>query len=83
VTSWPVPGADVQIKVGNSDPRSATAVSAMTTIAGVDDVGGTHAFACAAGRYVSDLVHQASSRGWCPWPVPGEDLQRRPASLTE
>jgi hypothetical protein len=55
VTFGPVPGADVQIKVGNSDPRSATAVSAMTTVARADDVGGTHAFAVrgrASGRYV-------------------------------
>jgi hypothetical protein len=77
VTFWPAPGADVQIKMGNSDPRSATAVSAMTTIARADDVCGTYAFAVrgrAAGRYVADLVHQASSRGWCSWPVPGGDL---------
>jgi hypothetical protein len=55
VTFGPVPGADVQIKVGNSDPRSAAAVGAMTTVARADDVGGTHAFAVrgrAAGRYV-------------------------------
>ena len=55
VTFGPVPGADVQIMVGNSDPQSAAAVSAMTTVASADDVGGTHAFAVqgqAAGRYV-------------------------------
>jgi hypothetical protein len=55
VTFGPVPGADVQIKVGNIDPRSAAAVSAMTTVARADDVGATHAFAVrsrATGRYV-------------------------------
>lgn len=55
VTFGPVPGADVQIKVGNSDPRSAAAVSTMTTVVRADDVGGTHAFAVrsrATGRYV-------------------------------
>lgn len=55
VTFGPVPGADVQIKVGNSDPQSAAAVSAMTTVARTDDVGGTHAFTVrsrATARYV-------------------------------
>ena len=55
VTFGRVRGADVQIKVGNSDPRSTAAVSAMTTVARADDVGGTHAFAVrsqATGRYV-------------------------------
>jgi dolichyl-phosphate-mannose-protein mannosyltransferase len=55
VTIGPVPGADVQIKVGNTDPLSAAAVSAMTTVARADDVGGTHTFAVrsrATGRYV-------------------------------
>jgi dolichyl-phosphate-mannose-protein mannosyltransferase len=55
VTFGPVPGADVQIKVGNSDPRSAAAVSAMTTVVRADNIGGTHTFTLrpwATGRYV-------------------------------
>jgi Dolichyl-phosphate-mannose-protein mannosyltransferase len=55
VTFGPVPAADVQIKVGNSDPRSAAAVSAMTMVVRADNIGGTHTFTLrrwATGRYV-------------------------------
>jgi hypothetical protein len=55
VTFGPVAAADVQIKVGNSDPRSAAAVSAMTTVVRADNIGGTHSFTLrrwATGRYV-------------------------------
>jgi Dolichyl-phosphate-mannose-protein mannosyltransferase len=55
VTFGPVPGADVQIKVGNSDPRSAAVVGAMTTVVRADNIGGTHTFTSrrwATGRYV-------------------------------
>jgi hypothetical protein len=55
VTFGSVPGADVQVKVGNGDPRSAAAVGAMTTVVRADDVGGTHTFTVrsqATGRYV-------------------------------
>jgi hypothetical protein len=50
-----VPGADVQIKIGNSNVRSPSTVTGMTTVAQADDVGGTHTFtthSTATGRYV-------------------------------
>jgi hypothetical protein len=50
-----VPGADVQIKIGNSNVRAASTVTGMTTVAQADDVGGTHTFttrSTATGRYV-------------------------------
>ena len=51
----PVPGADVQIKIGNGNQRSEVTANAMTTVAQVNDVGGTHTFAVrntASGRHV-------------------------------
>lgn len=55
VTFGPVPGADVQIKIGNSNQRSAATANAMTTVAQADDVSGPTTFAVrstARGRYV-------------------------------
>jgi hypothetical protein len=37
-------GADVQIKMGNSNQRSAATLQQMQTVASADDVGGTHTF---------------------------------------
>jgi hypothetical protein len=39
-----VPGADVQIKVGNSDARSASNLASMTTVASQNDVSGKYTF---------------------------------------
>jgi hypothetical protein len=44
VTFGPVPGADVQIKVGNSDARSASNLASMTTVASQNDVSGSYTF---------------------------------------
>src|SRR5579875_1896331 len=55
ITFGKIPGADVQIKIGNSDLRSPATVSAMTTVAQASDVGGTYTFtvkSSARGRYV-------------------------------
>jgi serine/threonine protein kinase len=55
ITFGKIPGADVQIKVGNSDVRSPATVAAMTTVAQASDVGGTYTFSVtssARGRYV-------------------------------
>ena len=40
----PRPGADVQLKLGNSDTRSTANQDSMTTVASADDVGGTYTF---------------------------------------
>ena len=40
----PVPGANVQIKVGNSDARSAANLNSMTTVASETNVSGTTTF---------------------------------------
>jgi serine/threonine protein kinase len=55
VTFGPLPGADVQIKIGNSDARSPAALQTFTTVARATDVAGTHTFfsdATTTGRYV-------------------------------
>lgn len=39
-----IPGADVQIKVGNSDARTPANVDSMTTVASADDVSGSYTF---------------------------------------
>jgi serine/threonine protein kinase len=55
VTFGPTPGADVQIKIGNSDVRSAAALQTFTTVARASNVAGTHTFsthATTTGRYV-------------------------------
>lgn len=51
----PVPGADVQIKVGTSNARSAANLDSMTTIASATDVSGTYTFTAnktATGQYI-------------------------------
>jgi hypothetical protein len=51
----PVPGADVQIKIGNSNQQSEATANTMTTVAQADDVSGTTTFTVrntATGRYV-------------------------------
>jgi hypothetical protein len=55
VTFGSIPGADVQIKVGNSNGRAPTTMSSFTTVASATDVGGVHTFtvhSSATGRYV-------------------------------
>lgn len=55
VTFGTIPGADVRIEVGNSDQRSASALSSFTTVAQADNVSGTSTFqahSTATGRYV-------------------------------
>jgi hypothetical protein len=50
-----IPGADVEIKIGNSSVRAPATVTGMTTVAQADDVGGTHTFtvhSSASGRYI-------------------------------
>ena len=44
VTFGAVPGANVQIKVGNSDGRSAANLASMTTVASTNDVSGSYTF---------------------------------------
>jgi hypothetical protein len=44
VTFGSVPGADVQIKVGSSDVRSAANLASMTTVASQNDVSGSYTF---------------------------------------
>ena len=59
-----VPGANVQIKMGDSDARSAANLAAMTTVASQADVSGSYHIYCSASgdRPVSgDLVHQAAA----------------------
>jgi hypothetical protein len=51
----PSPGADVQIKMGDSPTRSADNVNSMANAASATDIGGTHTFTAAGsatGRYV-------------------------------
>jgi hypothetical protein len=55
VTFGSIPGADVQIKVGNSNARAPSTMSSFTTVASATDVGGVHTFtvhSSATGRYV-------------------------------
>jgi putative peptide zinc metalloprotease protein len=55
VTFGSSPGADVSIEVGSDDARTPAALSAFTTVARADGVGGTHTFRAARqaqGRYV-------------------------------
>jgi serine/threonine protein kinase len=55
VTFGTVPGADVQIKVGNSDTRSSDNLAAMTTVARATNVSGSYTFTIhspVAGRYL-------------------------------
>jgi hypothetical protein len=40
----PTPGANVQLKVGNSDARSSANLSSMTTVASASNVGGSYTF---------------------------------------
>jgi hypothetical protein len=44
VTFGAVPGANVQIKVGSSDARSASNLASMTTVASANDVSGSYTF---------------------------------------
>ncbi|HEY1620820.1 MAG TPA: protein kinase family protein [Streptosporangiaceae bacterium] len=49
------PGADVQLKLGDSDTRSAANLASMTTVASADNVGGSYTFnvnSTATGQYV-------------------------------
>ena len=56
VTFGPLPGADVQIKIGNNNSVSAAGLASLTTIASRQDVGaGTETFqtsSTARGQYV-------------------------------
>lgn len=55
VTFGAVPGANVQIKVGNSDARSESNLSSMTTVASQNDLSGSYTFNVqhpVAGRYL-------------------------------
>ncbi len=55
VTFGSVPGADVQIKVGSSEARSAANLASMTTVASQNDVSGSTTFTVqrpAEGRYL-------------------------------
>jgi hypothetical protein len=55
VTFGPIPGADVQIKLGNNNTRALSTLSSFTTVARGTDLAGTHTFTVsskATGRYV-------------------------------
>jgi len=55
VTFGSIPGADVQIEVGNNNTRAPSTLSSFTTVASATGVGGTHTFtvhSSASGRYV-------------------------------
>jgi hypothetical protein len=55
VTFGPVPGASVQIEVGNDNTRAPGTLSSFTTVARGDNLGGTYTFQAhnaATGRYV-------------------------------
>jgi serine/threonine protein kinase len=55
VTFGSIPGADVQIKLGNNNARAASTLSSFKTVASATNVAGTHTFAVhssATGRYV-------------------------------
>jgi hypothetical protein len=71
VTFGNVPGADVQIKVGNSNVRSPGNLQSMTTIASATDVSGTHTFTATiqkTARYVviwfTKLPPMPTKHGW-------------------
>jgi hypothetical protein len=49
VTFGNVPGADVEIKVGNSDTRSPANLAAMTTVSRADNVSGSYTFTTRSG----------------------------------
>jgi hypothetical protein len=55
VTLGPIPGADVQIKLGNNNDRAPSTLSSFTTVARGTNLAGTHTFTVssrATGRYV-------------------------------
>jgi hypothetical protein len=55
ITFGPNPGTDVQLKVGNSDQRSAANVTSMPVVAGMSNVSNARTFTIAspvAGRYL-------------------------------
>jgi len=55
VTFGSIPGADVQIKLGNNNTRAPSTLSSFKTVASATNVAGTHTFAVhssASGRYV-------------------------------
>jgi serine/threonine protein kinase len=55
VTFGSIPGADVQIKLGNNNTRASSTLSSFKTVASATNVAGTHTFAVhssASGRYV-------------------------------
>ena len=55
VTFGSIPGADVQIKLGNNNTRAPSTLSSFKTVASATNVAGTHTFAVhssATGRYV-------------------------------
>jgi len=53
VSFGPIPGANVQVRVGNSNTRSAANLNSMTVAARASDVSGTRTFAVhATGRYL-------------------------------
>ena len=55
VTFGSIPGADVQIKLGNNNTRAPSTLSSFTTVASGTDLAGTHTFTVsskATGRYV-------------------------------
>jgi serine/threonine protein kinase len=55
VTFGSIPGAGVQIKLGNNNTRAPSTMSSFTTVASATDVAGTHTFTVhshATGRYV-------------------------------
>jgi serine/threonine protein kinase len=55
ITFGSIPGANVQIKVGDNNSRDASALSSFKTVASATGVGGTHTFTVhsqAKGRYV-------------------------------
>jgi hypothetical protein len=55
VTFGSIPGADVQIKLGNNNTRDPSTLNSFTTVASGTNLGGTHTFAVhssATGRYV-------------------------------
>jgi hypothetical protein len=58
VTFGSVPGADVQIKVGGSDTRSAANLASMTTVASQTDV---------SGKYTFNVLHPVEGRYLVIW----------------
>ena len=55
VTFGPIPGADVQIRLGNNNTRASSALSSFTTVARGTGLAGAHTFTVssrATGRYV-------------------------------